>query len=1251
MKLPHLRSEQIKTQPDQTSALINKIIDRVNDPNLGGGGGGGTSDFDQLTNRPSYAGTTMTGSTNIPAVPTKTSQLNNDSGFVNTTDLTTAISNHNTSGTAHSDIRNAITNIQNVIPTAATVNNKLTDKNYVDDSINSVTAYYITKNAAGDAFATKAELNSTTTFYSGGQVRIPTRNDYCIVEADESKRDPITGEDPTTRYIYNNGWEFQYIVNKTALTADQLAALNSGVTAADVTKLSGIQAGAEVNVQSDWTEADNTSDAYIKNKPTIGDATLTIRRNGTTAQTFTANSTTNKLVDIQAPVRVDLRGQCQKNSYARSVIALCTVTTTNNTSMNSFSSGRLSFHRDNGAAVDRFIDFIIGNQYASAYKYYFSYSANIKRLNETADLDTSTGFRPCVFKYNNVWYAGIEYHSGNAVQQYVSYYGEKVGIDIFGLDYYKCSYTSGGTTYPSEILNQEVYDSLDYTKTDWTSSLLQTNSLATDNGIISSSQGTNGAYTATLPAKNGTLAMTSDIGNATITIQKNSTTVGSFTTNATSNKNINIAVPTKTSDLTNDGEDGTSTYIETDDAQILSAGQGTVIPDFTNMTPVETFTWSVSDSTYRPIYQMENTGWTYDNMDIDIAYRITVTGTGINQICDVHERWHSMTNYPITSMLNRTLSSTAATTGFRYLRAVYPTSGYVNNNNYKYGTEINCYNSTARTVKVEVFKTNSKVIWNTTKPAGSIYTNSTCHNSSSITAYTVRGWIFRKPADFTATNADSASRISSYEGSTVGSSALLAGEALTNHYMVFLADDGKIYHISNSTPNMVCDGSGKIGILSGSSYNSGAAVSYAYFRPLQLLSATETTNTPHDAVATGDRLYLRCTMDGNGKIHSDNYLAKTMSAGYTWMPIGNATSSTQIYIDARRPTFYTLDADGNLSHINGKEIAASGIADGSISGSKFQLLTDVAVATDTPAGWVSELGGDGVYHIEYSTAGKFANQPTTYGMLEVIIWGNEVDQIWHEHADGDMYKRSGNAYGWSSDPNNTGAFAQLVSREIKSLNAVSDAGWSADQYKIPDISMLSYWNGAYSGTNSNLTYFASNSVTTTNIQDGAITSVKLNDFNTANTVDTWVPVASNSKLQHRVIKPFNADGSVPASAVASDVAKTADTCYQAGTIDLGHRVLVGQTGGSNDHAYWTLPVNKSMDLVNISSITIDNDQNMHFGYSVPGGVSIRPVPGTIANISKQNGFITFETQLTASPGQYQMVMAQFGAVNVTFTSI
>lgn len=122
-----------------------------------------------------------------------------------------------------------IKTIDDVIPSTATSSNKLTDKNYVDDSINQVAAYYITKNAQWDAFATKAELTAATTFYSWWVVRTPTRNDYCIVLADE------THSGYCTRYSYQGTqWEYQYTVNESAMTQAQLDALNSWITAAKV---------------------------------------------------------------------------------------------------------------------------------------------------------------------------------------------------------------------------------------------------------------------------------------------------------------------------------------------------------------------------------------------------------------------------------------------------------------------------------------------------------------------------------------------------------------------------------------------------------------------------------------------------------------------------------------------------------------------------------------------------------------------------------------------------------------------------------------------------------------------------------------------------------------------------------------------------------------------------------------------------------------------------------------------------------
>lgn len=75
----------------------------------------------------------------------------------------------------------------------------------------------------------------------------------------------------------------QLVGNKTAsdlglATTSQLngkvdkIAGSSLMTSAQATKLEGIEAGAEVNVQADWNQANSSADDYIKNKPTLGAA-------------------------------------------------------------------------------------------------------------------------------------------------------------------------------------------------------------------------------------------------------------------------------------------------------------------------------------------------------------------------------------------------------------------------------------------------------------------------------------------------------------------------------------------------------------------------------------------------------------------------------------------------------------------------------------------------------------------------------------------------------------------------------------------------------------------------------------------------------------------------------------------------------------------------------------------------------------------------------------------------------------------
>lgn len=101
----------------------------------------------------------------------------------------------------------------------------------------------------------------------------------------------------------------------------------NGTTTGTFTANQGTDATINIDVpaaqvQSNWTEADNTLPSYIQNKPTlatvattgnytdlsglpaINDATLTIQKNGTDLGTFTANQSTAGTINITVPTTV-----------------------------------------------------------------------------------------------------------------------------------------------------------------------------------------------------------------------------------------------------------------------------------------------------------------------------------------------------------------------------------------------------------------------------------------------------------------------------------------------------------------------------------------------------------------------------------------------------------------------------------------------------------------------------------------------------------------------------------------------------------------------------------------------------------------------------------------------------------------------------------------------------------------------------------------------------------------------------------
>lgn len=117
--------------------------------------------------------------------------------------------------------------VTDLIPTAATPANQLADKAYVDFGVEQMAAKYLSATADGQPFSSYAQFQQGV-FYYGGEVTEPTKNDYALVNGDE------THDNAVTRYVFTTEWNFQYVVNNSPLNAEQLAALNSGINATKV---------------------------------------------------------------------------------------------------------------------------------------------------------------------------------------------------------------------------------------------------------------------------------------------------------------------------------------------------------------------------------------------------------------------------------------------------------------------------------------------------------------------------------------------------------------------------------------------------------------------------------------------------------------------------------------------------------------------------------------------------------------------------------------------------------------------------------------------------------------------------------------------------------------------------------------------------------------------------------------------------------------------------------------------------------
>lgn len=180
------------------------------------------------------------------SVPTTATEVGALPSTTTINDLTsTAQQNALNSGATTTNIGQIATNtsgisaINSLIPSATTASNQLADKAFVNSSVQTATANFRGNWSTWSAVPTSA--NDYPEDYAGSKT--PTVNDYLVVQdASGYTGQTLSG---TWRFKYSgtwstdgkSGWLPEYQVNETPMTAAQLAALNSGVTAATVTQV------------------------------------------------------------------------------------------------------------------------------------------------------------------------------------------------------------------------------------------------------------------------------------------------------------------------------------------------------------------------------------------------------------------------------------------------------------------------------------------------------------------------------------------------------------------------------------------------------------------------------------------------------------------------------------------------------------------------------------------------------------------------------------------------------------------------------------------------------------------------------------------------------------------------------------------------------------------------------------------------------------------------------------------------------
>lgn len=542
-------------------------------------------------------------------LPTKTSNLTNDSGFITSADVPTKVSElTNDSGYITSAALSPYSTTQQMNNAISTAVANKADRSEIPTKVSDLT------NDSG--FVNSTQVNNALAAYTYPSQDLYTQSDIDTMLAQISSLKievvdalPSTGSADTIyllkvrqqgndiyqEYFWvNNAWELiggidltdyytktevntlltakadvSAIPTKTSdLTNDSNFAVDANYvhtdnnyTTAEKNKLAGIATGAEVNVQSNWAQTNSSADDFIKNKPSIP------------AKTSDLTNDSGFITTSAIPTKV--------SAFANDAGYL-----------NGIPDDSVGLNQLDSTIVNALNN--INNKANTADLAAVAFSGNHDDLinkptipTKTSDLTNDSGFITSA-DYASSATGGVVKIT-NAFGTTMSESGEVKGVVVSGTDYpamWNDAIVSKGTlenalstkrfatlsdvpTKTSDLTNDSNFVTNTSYATANTGGVVKVGSgLSITNGVLSTTGGgvadavewdnvlnkptfatvaTSGSYNdlsnkPTIPTVN----------NATLTIQKNNTSVGTFTANASSNKTINIVVPTATSDLTND---------------------------------------------------------------------------------------------------------------------------------------------------------------------------------------------------------------------------------------------------------------------------------------------------------------------------------------------------------------------------------------------------------------------------------------------------------------------------------------------------------------------------------------------------------------------------------------------------------------------------------------------------------------------------------------------------------------------------